>query len=102
MAYATAASNRDGSTSRADPHAATSGSGGETRLQFAPLSRVTDTTPSLLPVQITPARAGDSAMSISAPSYSTPMLSGVSPPEIPCFDLSLRVRSGDITRQLRP
>src|SRR2546423_8455605 len=100
MAYADAASQRDASTCRAAPSDATSGTGGVTRLQCRPLSRVTETMPSLLPVQMTPRAIGDSEITSSAPQYSTPMLSGVSPPEIPCLDLSLRVRSCEMTCQL--
>src|SRR5258708_38662128 len=73
-----------------------------TLVHVAPPSRVTCTSPSLLPVQITPAFTGDSASPYTTSAYSTPMLSGVSPPEMPCFDLSLRVRSGLITCQLLP
>src|SRR5215471_9177417 len=60
------------------------------------------TNPSFVPAQITPASLGDSAMANTVPAYSTPILSGVSPPEIPCRLLSLRVRSGLITCQLFP
>src|SRR6266566_4478251 len=73
-----------------------------TFVHVLPPSRVTCTSPSLLPVQITPFCARDSAIAYTTSPYSTPMLSGVSPPDICCFDLSLRVRSGLITRQLRP
>src|SRR5829696_2542858 len=85
-----------------EPHDAASGSAGETFFQVRPVSVVTFTRPSLLPVHRRPARTRDSAIAMSVPPYSTPMLSGVSPPEICCLLLSLRVRSGDISRQLRP
>src|ERR1044071_5296782 len=67
-----------------------------------PPSLVSWTCPSLLPAQMSPGLRRDSAMLITTPAYSTPMLSGVSPPEIPCRVLSFRVRSGLIAVQLRP
>ena len=73
-----------------------------TSLQLFPPSRVICTSPSLVPAQITPASFGDSAMAKTVPAYSTPMLSGVSPPEICCLLLSFRVRSGLIICQLFP
>src|SRR5258706_16414312 len=84
------------------PHAALPESGGDTSAHLPPLSRVTYTLPSLLPVQITPRALGDSLIAKSVPPYSTPMLSGVSPPELCCLDLSFRVRSGEMTFQLLP
>ena len=73
-----------------------------TLVQFFPPSRVIWTSPSLVPAQISPASLGDSAIAKTTPAYSTPMLSGVSPPEIVWRLLSLRVRSGLIIRQLLP
>ena len=73
-----------------------------TLLQLFPPSRVTCTSPSLVPAQITPASFGDSATAKTVPAYSTPMLSGVSPPEICCRLLSFRVRSPLICVQLWP
>src|SRR5579863_964409 len=70
--------------------------------QFLPPSRVTCTSPSFVPAQITPACLGDSASAKTTSIYSTPILSPVSPPENPCFDLSFLVRSGLITFQLLP
>src|SRR5262249_6345837 len=71
-------------------------------VQVLPPSRVNCSRPSLVPAQITPASLGDSAMANTTPAYSTPMLSGVSPPELPIRLLSLRVRSGLMICQLLP
>src|SRR5450432_1096192 len=71
-------------------------------LQLFPPSRVSWTTPSFVPAQISPFVIGDSAIANTTSPYSTPMLSGVRPPEIFCFDLSLRVRSGLMIVQLFP
>src|SRR5260370_37889318 len=71
-------------------------------LQFFPPSGVTCTCPSLVPTQIRPASLGDSVSAKITPAYSTPMLSGVSPPEICWWLLSLRVRSGLMICQLLP
>src|SRR5260370_3506971 len=73
-----------------------------TLLQLFPQSRVTCISPSLVPAQITLASFGDSAMAKTVPAYSTPILSGVSPPEICCRLLSFRVRSGLMICQLFP
>src|SRR4051794_6425547 len=102
MMYAVPASYRDGSTWRTEPHVGMFGTLAVTFVHVFPPSRVTCTRPSLLPVQINPFCARDSAIAYTTSPYSTPMLSGVSPPDEPCFDLSLRVRSGLMTRQLRP
>src|SRR5215467_13082004 len=71
-------------------------------VQFFPPSRVNCSRPSFVPAQITPASLGDSAMAKTTPAYSTPMLSGVRPPELPIRVLSLRVRSGLMICQLFP
>src|SRR5215813_10247773 len=71
-------------------------------VQIFPPSLVNCSSPSLVPAQITPASLGDSAMANTTPAYSTPMLSGVRPPELPIRDLSLRVKSGLMTCQLLP
>src|SRR5215469_3318396 len=73
-----------------------------TLVQVFPASRVTCTNPSLVPAQITPGSLGDSVMANTTSAYSTPTLSGVRPPEICWRDLSLRVRSGLMMRQLFP
>jgi len=65
--------------------------------QFLPPSRVNWTRPSLVPTQISPFSFGDSAIAKIVEKYSTPILSPVSPPEKPCFFLSLVVRSGLMT-----
>src|SRR5262252_730696 len=70
--------------------------------QFAPLSRVTCSCPSLVPAQVTPFSRGDSAIAKTTPAYSTPTLSGVSPPDRTWRVLSLSVRSGLITCQVCP
>src|ERR1043166_8547172 len=102
MMYAVPASYRGGSTWRTDPHVGMPGIPAVTLLQLLPPSRVTWTRPSFVPTQISPACRRDSAIAYTTSPYSTPMLSGGSPPEICCLDLSLRVRSGLMTRQLRP
>src|SRR3990170_6541025 len=71
-------------------------------LQVCPPSRVRCTRPSLVPAQTAPRRRRDSLIAKTTPAYSTPMLSGVSPPEICCRLLSFRVRSGPNTCQLCP
>src|SRR5215813_13410301 len=71
-------------------------------VQVLPPSRVNCSSPSLVPAQITPASFGDSASAKTTPAYSTPMLSGVRPPELPIRVLSLRVRSGLMICQLFP
>ena len=73
-----------------------------TLVQCAPASRVTCTSPSLVPAQISPFSSGDSAIANTTPAYSTPTLSGVRPPESCCCDLSFSVRSGLIACQLWP
>src|SRR5574341_300835 len=73
-----------------------------TLLHVFPPSRVTCTSPSLVPAQISPGFKRDSAIAKTTPAYSTPMLSGVNPPEEPILLWSLSVRSGLITRQLLP
>src|SRR5437588_12935713 len=71
-------------------------------VQVLPASRVTCSRPSLVPAQITPLSFGDSAIANTTPAYSTPILSGVRPPEICRRDLSFNVRSGLISCQLWP
>src|SRR5438105_3924805 len=73
-----------------------------TSLHVVPPSRVTCTRPSLVPAHNTLASIGDSPIANTTPAYSTPMLSGVNPPEMRCLDLSLRVRSGEISLQWLP
>src|SRR5512135_1938786 len=84
------------------PHSGRLGMFLVTLVQFFPPSRVICTRPSLVPAQIVPASLGDSAIANTTPAYSTPMLSGVRPPELPILLLSLRVRSGLMTCQLLP
>src|SRR5512143_135252 len=84
------------------PHVHTLGMFAVTFVHVVPPSRVTCTSPSLLPAHRILPSSGDSAIENTTPAYSTPMLSGVRPPEICCFDLSLRVRSGLITRHVTP
>ena len=73
-----------------------------TFVHVLPLSRVRWTRPSFDPVQISPFSMRDSAIANSTPAYSTPMLSGVSPPDVCWRDLSLRVRSGLSSCHERP
>src|SRR6266571_4474530 len=84
------------------PHAGIPARFAVTLAQFFPPSRVTCTSPSLVPAHSSPALSGDSAIANTTSPYSTPMLSGVSPPEICCRLRSLSVRSGLITCQLLP
>src|SRR5512138_2644182 len=102
MRYAVPALYRDGSMWRTDPQVGMPGRFAVTFVHVLPPSRVSCTSPSFVPTQISPFSAFDSAIAYTTSAYSTPMLSGVRPPEISCFDLSLRVRSGLITRQVRP
>src|SRR5258707_1458457 len=67
-----------------------------------PASRETCTSPSLVPAHSNPRWIGDSAMENTTPAYSTPMLSGVRPPDIFCRLLSLRVRSPLSSVHVRP
>ncbi len=80
--YAVPASCRDGSTLPTVPHGGRFGMFFVTFVHVLPPSRVTCTSPSLVPIQITPAWRGDSAIAWMTSPYSTPMLSGVSPPEL--------------------
>ena len=73
-----------------------------TFVHVLPASRVICTSPSFVPAQMRPFSSRDSAIANTTPAYSTPMLSGVSPPELCWRDLSLSVRSGLITCQLWP
>ena len=73
-----------------------------TLVQVPPPSRERCTSPSLVPAQSSPFCTGDSAIAKTTPAYSTPMLSGVRPPETVCRRLSFRVRSGLMTRHVRP
>src|SRR5260221_3042241 len=100
--YAVPASYRDGSILLTVTHTGRLGMFFVTFVQLLPPSRVTCTNPSLVPAQITPACFGDSAMAWTTSPYSTPMLSGVSPPELCWRLLSFSVRSGLISCQLCP
>src|SRR4051812_47721400 len=100
--YAVPASNRDGSTLLIVPHGGRFGMFFVTLVHVLPPSRVNCTRPSLVPAQISPACFGDSAIAKTTPPYSTPMLSGVRPPELCWWLLSLSVRSGLISCQLWP
>ena len=84
------------------PHGSMEGMFSVTFVQLFPPSRVSCTRPSFVPAQISPFVIGDSAIANTTSPYSTPMLSGVRPPEIVCFDLSLSVRSGLITFHVWP
>src|ERR1041385_7824459 len=77
--------------------------GGVTVFQFAPPSRVTATTPSSDPVQMTLPSFGDGAIVKTVAYVSTPVLSFViGPPDDPIVFGSCRVRSGLIFVQLWP
>src|SRR5437660_643591 len=84
------------------PHAGNPGMLAVTLVQFWPPSRVTCTSPSLVPAQLSPALSRDSAIRFTTLTDSTPMSSGVRPPDICCLLLSLSVRSGLMSCQLRP
>ena len=73
-----------------------------TLVHVFPPSRDSCTSPSFVPAQISPFSRRDSAIANTTPAYSTPMLSGVRPPERICFALSLRVRSGPNSCHERP
>src|SRR5437016_14628267 len=74
-----------------------------TFVQCCPPSRVTCTSPSSVPAQITPFSTGDSAIVNTVSSYSTLVLSWVTgPPEDCCLLLSFRVKSPLIAVQLIP
>src|SRR5215471_3607115 len=98
--YAVAASNFDGATLHTVPHGGRFGMFFVTFVQVAPASCVTFTWPSVLPVQITPAFAGDSAIAYSVAPSNVVRLSDEIPPEFPWCDLSFVVRSGLIAFQL--
>src|SRR5258708_2380558 len=84
------------------PHSGMPGRFFVTFVHVFPLSRVSCTSPSFVPAQINPFSSFDSAIANTTPAYSTPMLSGVKPPDRTCLDLSLRVRSGEISVHDRP
>src|SRR5919199_6724430 len=84
------------------PHVTSPGMFDVTFVHVVPPSRVTCTSPSFVPAQMSPFSRGDSAMANTTPAYSTPMLSGVRPPEIFWRLLSFLVRSGLISRHVRP
>src|SRR4029077_3700075 len=86
-----------GAMLRTEPHGGRLGMFFVRLVQVRPLSRVSCTCPSFVPTQIIPLCTGDSAIPYTTPAYSTPMLSGVRPPELFCFVLSLSVRSGEMT-----
>src|SRR5258708_4311230 len=84
------------------PHSGIPGRFLVTFVQVFPLSRVSCTSPSFVPAQISPFSSLDSAIANTTPAYSTPMLSGVRPPDRTWRDLSLRVKSGEISAHDRP
>src|SRR5258705_299909 len=84
------------------PHGRSPGMLGATFVQLPPPSRETCTSPSFVPTQSSLGSSCDSAIAKTTPEYSTPMLSGVRPPELRCRLLSLRVRSGLISRHVLP
>src|SRR6267378_2004312 len=100
--YAVPVSKREGSMLEIVPQSTSPRMLPLTSLQCAPPSRVTCTFPSFVPAQISPRLRGDSAIAKTTPAYSTPMLSGVSPPEGRCRVVSLRVRSGLISFHVTP
>src|SRR5688572_29335539 len=95
--YAVFASYFDATRLRTDPHAGRSGMFFVRFVQVRPLSFVSWTRPSFVPTQIIPRCNGDSAIPYTTPAYSTPMLSGVSPPELFMRVRSFSVRSGEMT-----
>src|SRR5262249_4343302 len=102
LMYAVPASYREASTLLMVPHGGRFGMFFVTFVQVLPPSRVSGSRPSLVPAQISPACLGDSEIANTTPAYSTPMLSGVRPPELCWRLLALSVRSGLISCQLWP
>src|SRR6266542_1061283 len=100
--YAAPAAYRDGSMLLTVPQGGSPGRFAVTLVHVLPASRVIWTRPSLVPAQMSPFSSRDSAIANMTPAYSTPMLSGVRPPELCCLLLSFSVRSGLITCQLLP
>ena len=82
------------------PHVGRLGILAVTLLQCFPPSRVTDTTPSLLLIQITPRSIGDSAIAVRVQGTSWP--SGPIPAGLFCLLMSFVVRSGLITVHVLP
>jgi hypothetical protein len=80
--YAVAASKWEGATLHTVPHGGRFGMCFVTFAQWAPPSCVMFTCPSVLPVQITPALTGDSAIAYSVPPSNVVRLSEVTPPEL--------------------
>src|SRR6185437_476674 len=102
LMYAVPASKREGSMLLIVPHFGSPPMFAVTLVHVAPPSRVTCTSPSFDPAQITPFCTGDSAIANSVEKYSTPRLSGERPPDGPSLLVSFVVRSGLITVQLCP
>src|SRR5438105_8777093 len=100
--YAVPSAYRDGSMLVTVPQGGRLGMFDVKFVQVFPPSRVSCTRPSLVPTQSVLASCRDSAIANTTPAYSTPMLSGVRPPELCCRDLSFSVRSGLIISQLWP
>src|SRR5438045_9079520 len=92
--YAAPASKREGATLHTVPQDGRSGMFLVTLVQCAPPSCVTFTCPSSLPVQITPAFIGDSAIAYSVAPSNVVRLSDVMPPEFCWCSLLFAVRSG--------
>src|SRR3981189_124741 len=92
--YAVAVSWGEGSRLPAAPQGGRFGMFFVTLVHVFPASRVTCTSPSLVPTQTTPACFGDSAIAWMTLPYSTPMLSGVRPPDLCCPLLSFTVTWG--------
>ena len=92
--YAVPAAVRDGSIIEMVPNCGAPGRAAVTFVHDLPPSRVTCTSPSSEPAQMTSRCAGDSAMAKTVANVSTPVLSPViGPPDHCCFETSLRVRS---------
>ena len=102
MTYAVPGSYRDASIELIVPQGNRLGMELVTLVHVVPPSRVTCTRPSFVPAHRIFPSSGDSAIENTTPAYSTPMLSGVRPPEIIWRDLSLRVRSGEIVCHVMP
>src|SRR5258705_13760154 len=100
--YAVAVSWREGSMLPTVPHGGRLGMFFVTLVHVFPASRVTCTSPSLVPTQTTPACFGDSAIAWMTLPYSTPLLSGVRPPELCWRLLSFSGTSGLLSCQLWP
>src|SRR5947209_16312543 len=101
--YAESAENGEASTCCKRPHWGKPLMFVAAFVQCAPPSRVTETTPSSEPTQITFGSTGEMEIERIVSKLSAPLKSNsIGPPLLSCFVLSLRVRSGLIGVQCAP